>query len=120
LILAVDDEFLVLELIVGALKDGGYEVVEARSASDAMAILLDRAADLAGIVTDVNLGRGQTSGWEVVKLARELNRQIAAVYLTGDSAHEWAVLGVPGSVMLDKPFAMAEVVVALAQARATS
>jgi CheY-like chemotaxis protein len=118
-ILAVDDDALVLDVIVSALTDGGYAVLEAGTAEEAIAILEQRAGDLAGVVSDVNLGRGKPPGWDVARRARELNPGIAVVYLTGDSAHEWTAYGVPHSVMLDKPFAAAEVVVAVASARAT-
>ena len=120
LILAADDEFFVLDIIVNALQDGGYQVVAARSAEDGMRLLRDRVEEFGGVVTDVNFGRGRPSGWELAHLARELKPDIAVIYLTGDSAHEWSAHGVPGSVLLDKPFAMAEVVVALAQARINS
>jgi hypothetical protein len=37
------------------------------------------------------------------------------VYITGDSAHEWTVHGVPNSVLVTKPFAAAQVVTAVSQ-----
>lgn len=119
LILAVDDETLVLEIIVAALEDGGYSVAQATSGRNAVSILDQRISELGGIVTDVNLGRGQMSGWSVARHARELNANIPVVYLSGDSAHEWAAQGVPHSVLLQKPFAPADLVVALAGLRKT-
>lgn len=117
LILAVDDEDLVLELIVAALEDGGYDVAPAKAMSDALAILGERISELGGVVTDVNLGRGQPSGWDVGRHARELSPNIPVVYVSGDSGHEWASHGVPGSVLLQKPFVPADLVVALAELR---
>jgi hypothetical protein len=35
------------------------------------------------------------------------------IYLSGDSAHEWTAQGVPGSVMLQKPFVMAQLITAI-------
>jgi hypothetical protein len=39
---------------------------------------------------------------------------IAVVYVTGDSSSEWSANGVPQSTVLQKPFADAELVTALA------
>lgn len=114
IVLAVDDEVLVLELIQSALEDGGFQVVTAISVEEAVDILRQKGASaLAGLVTDVNLGRGK-SGWDLATVARELNPSIPVVYVTGDSAHEWASRGVPHSVVVTKPFASAQIVVALA------
>jgi DNA-binding response OmpR family regulator len=35
------------------------------------------------------------------------------VYMSGESAEEWAVKGVPGSLMIAKPFAPAQLVTAV-------
>jgi hypothetical protein len=35
--------------------------------------------------------------------------------MSGDSAFEWHAQGVPGSVMIQKPFVMAQIVTALSQ-----
>lgn len=58
--------------------------------------------------------KGAVSGWEVAVRARELKPDLPVVYVTGDSGHEWASRGVPGSVVVSKPFAPAQIVVALA------
>lgn len=49
-------------------------------------------------------------GWEVAHVARELNPSIPVTYLSGDSAVEWSANGVPNSLMLQKPFAMAQLI----------
>jgi CheY-like chemotaxis protein len=64
-------------------------------------------------VTDISLGAKGT-GWEVARRARELNPNLAVVYMSGDSAAEWHAQGVPQSVMVPKPFAPTQVVVAVA------
>jgi CheY-like chemotaxis protein len=117
LILAVDDEELVLEVIVAALEDGGYDVARAKAMIDALAILGERISELGGVVTDVNLGRGQPSGWDVGRHARDLNPNIPVIYVSGDSGHQWATRGVPRSMLLQKPFAPDDLVVALAELR---
>lgn len=113
-VIVVDDEVLILELIQTALEDGGYVVRGVTTAAEAIALLeMDRARDLNGLVTDVNL-EGRVSGWDVAARARELRPDLPVVYVTGDSSHEWASRGVPGSVIISKPFAPAQIVVALA------
>ena len=66
------------------------------------------------LVTDINL-LGQLSGWDVAKLAREINPEIPIIYMTGPAADQWPSHGVPGSIMLNKPFAPVQVVTAVAQ-----
>lgn len=72
-------------------------------------------AAFAALVTDIDLG-DNSSGWEVARRARELFPDLPVVYVSGGSAHEWASRGVPGSVMLTKPFALAHLVVAVSNA----
>jgi DNA-binding response OmpR family regulator len=116
LILVVEDDILVQDLIQTTLQDAGYEVVTGDNGVDGMAAVERDSARLGGLVTDVNLGPG-LNGWKVAACARELNANLAVVYVSGDSGHEWAAHGVPNSIMISKPFAAMEVVVALASLR---
>jgi CheY-like chemotaxis protein len=115
-ILLVDDEPLIQDLIQTSLEEAGYGVTGAQSGEDALAILESKAESLGGLVTDVNLGR-EPNGWKVAARARELNPNLPVIYMSGDSAHDWAAHGVPNSIMITKPFAPIEVVVALATLR---
>ena len=113
-VLAVDDDPMVLELVQSALEEGGFEVACAGSASAAIAqIEADRARNFVALVTDVNLSR-KLSGWDVARRARELNPALPVLYISGDRGHEWEAQGVPESVMLQKPYAAAQLVVAVA------
>jgi DNA-binding response OmpR family regulator len=67
------------------------------------------------LVTDVNLGRDRMDGWEVAKRAREIDPAFPVVYMSGDSADDWGSKGVPNSIMLEKPFAPAQLVTAVSQ-----
>jgi CheY-like chemotaxis protein len=67
------------------------------------------------VVTDINLGRNRMDGWDVARHARENKPDMPVVYMTGDSADEWASKGVPNSILLTKPFAPAQLVTAVAQ-----
>lgn len=112
ILLLAEDEALIALSTQDALAAGGYSVVVAASGSEALTIVEGRAQELAGLITDIRLGEGP-SGWEVAKRARELKPDLAVVYATADSAHEWPALGVPKSVVIQKPYAAAQVVTAI-------
>jgi DNA-binding response OmpR family regulator len=113
-ILVVEDEPLIADLIQGALEEAGFAVSITADDAEAVAWLeAGEARDFVGLVTDVNLGR-RRDGWDIARRARELNAAIAVVYCSGASAHDWTAKGVPNSVILPKPFAPAQLVVALA------
>lgn len=111
-ILVVDDEPLVRLAMVEALKDGGYSVVEADNGQSALEEM-GRADVLRGLVTDIRMEPG-LDGWELAHRAREKFPSLAVVYVTSDSAAAWSASAVPISIVLQKPFAEAELVTALA------
>jgi DNA-binding response OmpR family regulator len=114
LLLIVEDEVLLHPVLEDALLEAGFEVVLASSGDAALAELENNAARFKGLVTDIRLGAGP-SGWEVAHHARELEPTIPVVYMSGDSAGQWSAEGVPRSIMVQKPFAMAQLVTAIAQ-----
>lgn len=65
------------------------------------------------MATDIDLGGGVT-GWDVGRVARRATPVIAVVYMSGASSHQWESEGFPGTTMLAKPFAPAQLLVALA------
>ncbi len=113
-ILLVEDEPLVQELLSEALEGAGYKVLIASRGQEALELLDQEATNVSGLVTDINLGAGP-KGWDVARRARELHADLPVVYLSGDSAHQWTVQGVPHSVMIQKPFANSQIIVALAE-----
>ena len=54
-------------------------------------------------------------GWEVAQQAREIDPQFPVVYMSGASAADWPSKGVPKSIMLEKPFAPAQLLTAVSQ-----
>lgn len=114
-VLVVEDETLIHDLLREPLEDGGFAVTLVCKGDEAILALEAPAAAWSAVVTDIRLGRHQPSGWEVARRARELNPAIAVVYMTGDSSEDWAANGVPNSLLLNKPFAPAQVVTAVAQ-----
>ena len=112
LLLLVEDEPLILDMMRTALEDGGFSVVVAAEGTEAIA-LLDRDGDnVSGLITDVRLGHGP-DGWAVARHARHKKPDLPVVYMTGDSAADWAAEGVPKSLLLQKPFAPAQAITAI-------
>lgn len=112
LLLVVEDEPAIQILMEDVLKDAGFAVRVATYGNEAITILDDESAQLVGLITDVRLGQG-VIGWDVARHARESHPEIAVVYVTGDSAADWAAYGVPKSLLLPKPFANAQLVTAI-------
>lgn len=110
-LLLVEDEPLIRTALADALVEGGYLLIESENAADAIE-KIDNHPDLAGMITDIRLGAG-ASGWEVARHARSKNPHLAVVYMSGDSGVDWAAEGVPNSVMVQKPFAFAQVLIAV-------
>lgn len=111
LLLYVEDEALIAVAVSEALEEAGFDVQHVLNGQDAAAALRERADQFQALVTDVRLP--EVDGWELARLARELNPSIPVVYVSGDSAGEWSAHGVPNSLMLQKPFAMAQIVAAV-------
>jgi CheY-like chemotaxis protein len=114
-ILVVEDDHLIQSLVEDALSDGGFETAFASSGERAMEMLDASEVKFRALVTDINLGRDKLSGWEVARHAREINPDLPVVYMSGDSAEDWASKGVPHSIMLAKPFAPAQLITAVSQ-----
>jgi DNA-binding response OmpR family regulator len=114
LILLVDDDPQIQELLQVALEDDGFAVALASTSEKAIAMLDDDHASYRALITDVNLAAGNISGWDIARHARELSADMPIIYMTGASAHEWPTLGVPNSILIQKPFAVGQVTTALA------
>lgn len=112
LLLYVEDEAITQDLVEASLREAGFDVLTASDGAEALALLQDANDALRGLITDVDLGDGP-DGWDVARTARELSSGLAVVYVSGASDSDWASRGVPNSVMIAKPFAPAQVVVAI-------
>lgn len=115
LVLYVEDEPLIMDLGVVTLEDGGFTVATCRTGAAAIKALDERSAEFKALITDVDLG-GKLTGWDVARHAREILPALAVIYVSGGSARDWAAMGVPGSIMLAKPYASAQLVVAVSTA----
>lgn len=112
LILFVDDEPLIFETVKESLEDGGFTVRPEHSADAALQALEECSGQLAGLITDVNLG-SKVTGWDIAKRARELRPDLPIVYTSGYAAGDWSAQGVPHSIVVPKPFAPAQIVTAI-------
>jgi CheY-like chemotaxis protein len=113
-ILVVEDDQSIQSVIEEALSDGGFEVAIAATGEEAVTLLQNRQDEYRALVTDINL-TGRFNGWEVAKRAREMHPQMPIIYITGAAADQWASNGVPDSILLNKPFAPAQIATAVAQ-----
>jgi DNA-binding response OmpR family regulator len=113
-VLIVEDEEPIQHILVDAFEDGGFAVETAGTGARAVKMLNERGSHFRALITDINLP-GKLSGWDVARVAREANEHIPVIYMTGDSANEWASKGVPNSILIIKPFAIAQVITAVSQ-----
>lgn len=114
LVLLVEDETLLQIAVQDALQEAGYEVTCCPNGTAAMQELERDAQKFKALVTDIRLGKGP-DGWDIARHARELVSGIPVVYTTADSAADWTAHGVPESILVEKPFAESQVVVAIGQ-----
>lgn len=113
-VLVVEDDQLIQGIVEEALIEGGFEAAITQSGEEALTLLQSDPTRFRAIVTDVNLA-GKLDGWEMARRARELIPDIPVVYMTGAAADQWTSRGVPNSVLLNKPFAPAQITTAVAQ-----
>lgn len=111
-VFVVEDNVLLQMALQTDLADAGFSTVAEGRYDHAMARIATEANRFDALITDVNLGEGQ-SGWEVARSAREVKPNLPIVYVTGDSAHEWRTHGVSGSLLFQKPFSSADIIEAL-------
>lgn len=112
ILLLVEDDFALQSVLEIGLSEEGFEVVAASNGNAALKELASDKTTFSAIITDIRLGKGP-SGWEVGKRAREVTSGIPVVYMSGDSLHEWSANGVPESMMLQKPFIIAQLISAV-------
>jgi DNA-binding response OmpR family regulator len=111
IILVVEDDQSIQSIVEEALSDGGFKPTIASSGEEALTLL--GGSKYRVLVIDIKLGKDRIRGWDVARRARAINPGLPVVYITGANADEWAVQGVPNSVLLTKPFAPAQLVTAV-------
>lgn len=79
-ILVVEDDPLIREFVVEALREEGYDVIHAANGEEALAWCKRRAAD--ALVTDTKLP-GSVDGWQIAERCREHDPGLPVIYATG-------------------------------------
>ena len=113
IILVVEDDQSIQGIVEVALSDGGFEAAIATSGEEAVTLLEGKRTKYRVLVTDINLP-GKMNGWEIAEHAREIEPEFPIIYMSGMGAADWPSKGVPKSIMLEKPFAPAQLVTAIA------
>jgi CheY-like chemotaxis protein len=98
-ILVVEDDPLVREFVVEALRMEGHHVIHASTGEEALAWCKRKIADV--LVTDIVLP-GTIDGWQVAERCREHDPELPVIYASGFSPGESRP--VPRSVSLQKPY----------------
>jgi two-component system cell cycle response regulator CpdR len=114
LLLLVEDEMLIAHTLEVALLEAGFELRTVHDGVSALRALEENPEQFSALLTDIRLPKDGPDGFDLAHRARELSVTIAVVYMSGDSAIDWASKGVPKSIMLQKPFAIAQLVTAVA------
>jgi DNA-binding response OmpR family regulator len=104
-ILVVEDDPLIREFVVEALREEGYHVIHASTGEEALAWCKRQVTDL--LVTDIMLP-GKVDGWQIAEHCREHDPGLPVIYATGFSPVE--ARPVAGSLSLQKPYHPDEVV----------
>jgi DNA-binding response OmpR family regulator len=114
IILLVEYEAVLQSLVRHALSDAGFDLTVSSSAEEALSLLTSKVVRYRALVTDINID-GALNGWELARQVREIDAAFPVVYVTGAAADQWASQGVPNSILLEKPFAPAQLVTAISQ-----
>jgi CheY-like chemotaxis protein len=80
LVILVEDDAIVRMISAELLRDLDYEVAEAASGEEALAILNDEPADV--LITDLNLPG--MSGHDLARAARRASPGISVIFASGD------------------------------------
>jgi CheY-like chemotaxis protein len=98
-ILVVEDDPLIREFVVEALREEGHYVIHVSSGEEAIAWCKRKVPDV--LVTDIRLP-GEVDGWQIAECCRAHDPDLPVIYATGFSPVE--ARPVPGSVSLKKPY----------------
>jgi len=113
MVLVVEDEEIVREIVCMDLEDAGFDVLEAKSADEALSLLRRRYScgeEVRILFTDIRMP-GQLDGWDLAERARILAPELGVVYASGNELAPHRA--VPGSIFLAKPYRTADLLKSL-------
>ncbi|UVF22226.1 response regulator (plasmid) [Microvirga terrae] len=108
-ILVAEDDPLVLLSAAEHLRDEGFEVIEAPTGEQALA-LFPRNLPIHVLLTDIRMP-GRVDGWELARRIRDQDPDVAVIYVTGYS--DLPASPVSGSLFFNKPYRMERIVEAI-------
>ncbi len=106
-VLFVEDSDLLRQVVADELAEAGFEVLQASTGEEALAILRQRPGDVHWLFTDIRLP-GAIDGWRVADEFRFSYPLRPVVFASGDLESCPRAYG--DSVFLRKPYRVAEVV----------
>jgi DNA-binding response OmpR family regulator len=112
-VLVVDDDASIQSVVQDALSDGGFASNVASSGEEAASLLNTNKYDV--LIVDISFGIDHVEGWAIARRARAFNPAFPVIYITGGNTNEWAFQGVPNSIVLQKPFAPDQLLMAISQ-----
>ncbi|KQY84582.1 response regulator [Brevundimonas sp. Root1423] len=107
-VLIAEDQGLIASLIEITLIDEALTPTVASSGAEALTAL-EADTPFQVLITDIRMEPGP-DGWIVAAEARRRHPAIHVVYITGDSMEAWRTQGVPGSLLIAKPFVPDQIV----------
>ena len=101
-ILVVEDDPIIREVMCLTLADAEFEVMQAESAPEAIA-LLEGGSVIDAAFLDVDLG-DRSGGFEVARRAREMRPGIEIIYTSGGAQERFAQERVDRGIFVPKPY----------------
>lgn len=98
-VLVLDPEPTVRDSICRQLLARGVIAKAASSAEDGIAVMKREGTPNLGLITNVALP-GAMSGWDIARVVRDYNPNAAIGYLSTAGQRDWAILGVPDSIVI--------------------
>ncbi len=117
-IMIVEDEFLIRLTLAEVLADEGYEVLEAESGDEAVA-LLDDGGEIAVLLTDIQLP-GSLDGLALVEHARQGRPDLPVIFMTGRPDTMAAQQSHSREMFVAKPYLPSEICLAVKRMLAAS
>jgi DNA-binding response OmpR family regulator len=97
---------MILELTAAILKQAGYRVLSAGDGIDGSLLFARHYEEIDALVTDVSLPGMR--GLEFAQFARNIRADLKVLFASGSMEQENALMRIPGSRYLAKPFTCEE------------
>jgi CheY-like chemotaxis protein len=112
-ILVVDDDAQVRELVVLSLREAGYDVLEAATGAEAMA-LFEQHPEIDVLFTDIVMPG--IDGFRVADMIKQRRADVQVLYATGFAGDVTPPPGAVHGPILNKPYRLSDLVAAVERA----